>query len=479
MKGCPLRLELHLRELGPLLALASVAVLLLWPQAGAVVSAALLKGVVQSVAASGVSIALSGQWLWVGGLQIPWSDDCAGVAYFAIFPLVALWALLRVKQRCGIASVVVFPWLLALGVNVLRIASIALYRWWFAPASESPQTHLWFGFIWALPALWLLLPRALRQFAWVDALHLTAVLALVLPLLPSPGGGLILFATAVVLSARAARAERQPQRLVYRCLVGAWLLAAVWIALSHMESLWLPWLLLWPGGLNGRRLPWAAYGMLPATLSVVAMHGLAVWWLFGAWGGVTLRLAWRDFAARGRVALPPVPSAVGPNRRWAWALLVMTPFLALSLDEAHDHGDDQPAPSLQPQAEGRGLFALRLDRQPPAFRVDWISPQAGGRHHTLTVCMAYRGEHLHPVAGVAGVLTDGRVFRREYFLHQNQLLRSYQDYLLSTLWPGSGKGVHLVVSSAVLGLQPEAFATLADELALRVHEHQTSPLYEP
>ena len=118
-----------------------------------------------------------------------------------------------------------------------------------------------------------------------------------------------------------------------------------------------------------------------------------------------------------------------------------------------------------------GCYALHLDRQPAGTRIDWIAAQGGGRHHTLQICMAYRGEHLHNAPEDERVLTDGRIWRREFFMIDDLLVENYAGYLRHTFWPGSPVGVHLIFSATAGSTSAADFALATSGLACRIREH--------
>jgi hypothetical protein len=99
----------------------------------------------------------------------------------------------------------------------------------------------------------------------------------------------------------------------------------------------------------------------------------------------------------------------------------------------------------------------------------WYGPSGDGRHHTLPVCMRYRGIHLKTVAGSPVVMTDGKVWMREFFIQGDRLLSDYRAYLRHTLWPWSPAGVHLISSGPTNRMNSDAFARQSEVLARALH----------
>jgi hypothetical protein len=171
--------------------------------------------------------------------------------------------------------------------------------------------------------------------------------------------------------------------------------------------------------------------------------------------------------------MPAIESMPRPWQAQAlWTSALLLPFVILNLGAGKEHPLDQPPPIIRSERIAEGRHVLRLSQQPDHMRVDWISPQQGGRHHTLRVCMAYRGEHLRCIADAPAILTDDRVWRSEYFLVNGRLLENYQDYLLHTFLPGSSAGVHLIFSVNAGTMPAREFESKARDLALRIHQQQ-------
>jgi exosortase/archaeosortase family protein len=446
--------------------------LALWPEPGAWLGAGVLHLAVMLLAMFGAPIQFTEHTLVVSTLRVPWSDECAGVAYFAILPLVACWSSWSAGGNSGLWRILGMPLVVACVINLLRVASIVLCRWWLLPEVESQQLHFFLGFVWLLPALWLLLPADIVRQTWLRALNLSAILAMLTPQLQAPGGALIAVVTALVLCLRLLTPignQRSAQGWTAHTL---WFLAAGWIILSRMESLWLPWLLMWPE-LSPHRPRLLLWLLLPATLPLAAMHGLWSWLVFGP----ACLLAGRTLARRLSIKMPSNESVPRPWQAQAlWTCVLLLPFVILNLGAHKEHPLDLPPSIIRSERIAEGRHVLHLSQQPNNMRVDWISPQQGGRHHTLRVCMAYRGEHLRCTEEAPMVFTDGHVWRSEFFLMKGHLLKTYRDYLLHSFLPGSGAGVHLIFSVNVGTMPVRDFESKARILAYQVHQQQQQAL---
>src|SRR6185436_7425570 len=108
---------------------------------------------------------------------------------------------------------------------------------------------------------------------------------------------------------------------------------------------------------------------------------------------------------------------------------------------------------------------MRFVGQSPDIEFTWYGPQGRGRHHSLPVCMRFRGVVLSPSTENPAVLTDGRRWMREFFLHRGKLLTSYREYLRATFAPWSPAGVHVIVAAPVNSMSTQMFAAQSERLA--------------
>lgn len=398
----------------------------------------------------------------VGDIRVPWSADCAGMAYLVALPALAWFAAWRAGRPISLWRVVLLPLALALLVNLARVGSIIAYRLVFAPDVESAQLHYWLGFVWLVPALLVLLPERERSIHWLECLHLSAMLGLLSPNVTAPGGVVVLMAVAALAWRRTmAAGDAVP---VWQWLV--WGLAAVWITFSKMESLWLAWLLVCPWrGIDWRRTPYAV-ALLACTIPLVAMQVWSVALL--VLPVVFMIVQWWRGSSEPALSSRQTVTAWGALAALSCAFLI--PFLALGWASGTCVLWQPPA-SLHSAPTAQNCFELHMPLQPASMRVDWIGSMGGGRHHTVQVCMAYRGEYLYEAQPESPVFTDGRVLRREFFLFPDALVDHYGAYLRRTFWPGSDNGVHLIFSVAASTMSVENFDTECRMLAGRIREH--------
>lgn len=415
----------------------------------------------------GLAVQFSDQHLRVGALDVPWSDDCAGVSFFAILPLLACWRSWREDSPASLWHLLIFPWLLAAAANALRVSGILGCRWWLQPEVESLQMHHFLGFVSLLVAVAVILPSTQTHSLKVQALHLAGVLALLTPQIQAPGGWLIAVCSVVVLATRMRESAHPRWSFSKVVFVSFWGLAAIWIGFSQMESLWLPWLLISPF-FNQTPVSLLGWFLLPGCLPLVAVQQSWSWMLF-----LPISIIILSSMARKKKERQVASLVASSTWSQSWALLVvLVPFAAMGLGKQSALKQEVPVTSLRPQRTAPAQYELHLENQPGEIRVDWIGPQGGGRHHTLPVCMAFRGEHLHTVDAAPAVWTDGKVWRKEYFLHEGQILPRYSAYLKSSFWPGSSSGVHLIFSALCQTINAGEFAERSDALAKRIYEHQ-------
>lgn len=378
--------------------------------------------------------------LTAGHLSIPWTGDCAGLNILAILVAVICWS-----QR-GRPMDVAF-WLrlaaalpLAFVANLLRIFTLIGLRWAIHPATESPQLHYFIGFLWILPFLGILLKRPERvpaSFFWLEILRIAALLSLLAPFIGAPGGPLVAICTLVLM---ARHHWQQPSGWPAVGLYAAWLLAAALIGLSRMESLWIPWLLACPGFLEWSLRRIAAFVLiLPGTVPLIAMQPVAL--LF-----IVPGIAWEIYQLWRPTADSPTPGPVSPALLTVTAFFHVFPFLAGMMAAMTATGGFPPPPGVMAIPRPGDYFLVRQIGQPADLHCHWYEPGEGGRHHTLAVCLQYRGVTVG-TSGVQGVHDDGSHWLAEFFLMPDGRLLDYRGYLSATFWPFSANGVHLIYSA--------------------------------
>lgn len=417
----------------------------------------------------------AGGELILGRMHVPWTRDCAGVNILTMLWVVTLWAN-RAEPFSGRYWLrLAFAVPAALGANICRILTLLGYRYLLFPAVETPQLHYFIGFLWVIPCLPLFVPRAGRDFGryLLETIFLVAALSLLSPFVFAPGGSLVTIATLLLV----AESRYCPLQAGRRYAGMAWVLAAVCIAAASMESLWLPWLLLspWFGQRDLRRAPGRLLLVL-GTIPLVAMHPVARWFVVAAAGLEVWTL--RKGPSKG--AEPdgqrsPAVSFLGLCARGGLVGLLVLPFLSSSLTGMFRSGLRPPAGAMW-RVLSVNTYQVRLVGQPGDVELLWYGPSGDGRHHTLPVCMRYRGTELKPSRVESSVMTDGKLWMREFFLQRGALLTDYPAYLRHTLLPWSSAGVHIIASAPVDSLSAKAFADSTMELAVQLNQLDAAAL---
>lgn len=230
-------------------------------------------------------------------------------------------------------------------------------------------------------------------------------------------------------------------------------------------QLWLPWLFLcpvlasrrWLSGINGLVLTAATYplvGMIPGATYVV-------WLIIGLW-------AWQWF--RGSNEETAAPAFVTPAARaWRFAPAVLSvcfvlPFIASTV-LARSHETFAPPSDTTFTTVAADTFEVQVPGQPANIGLAWFNPSGNGRHHSMKVCMKYRGIELEPSRENADVYTDGQHWMREFYIVDGRIVPSYRAYLLRTFRPRSSPGVHLIFYTKSDQMTPDAFNASCQQLA--------------
>lgn len=416
---------------------------------------------------TGIPAADTGVALVVGQLTVPWTRDCSGINLLVILFALTVW--INRTQPADLRSwfrlAIIFP--AALAANTLRVLTLLAYRHIAYPAVESPQLHYFIGFIWLVPMILLVAPKDGRSglSRTVETLHAAAVLAWLSPLINSPGGPWLAAAALFLLSQSRLATTRHPLRLLLFVL---WLFAGLAIGLFSIESLWLVWLLLCPLLVPLHLLRRPNY-----WLTLAAAHPILILLPVGE-GLAALGIAsmlWHSFH---RQPLNTVPSSPPPTIAPAWstalaltAFALTLPFTASSLF-ASNHLPLLPPAHLIINDIGAHGYELRLPNQVSPIRLVWYAAQNNDRHHTMSVCLKYRGRDLQPVPDHASVQTDGRYWLREFFVLNHSLLPSYNEYVLRTLAPRAHPGAHLIFVAPMDALSPDDFARQTHALATQL-----------
>jgi len=401
--------------------------------------------------------------LTIGALEVPWSRDCAGLNLLVVLLAVTVWMQRHRRLDVGFWLRVAAAIPAALAANVARVLTVVAYRAWFYPSVESPQLHYFIGLAWLVPFAMVLVPvdargRLVTSF---ELMHAAAVLALVAPMADAPGG-LALTLAAVLTLAHC----RLPARITrFRWIASsAWLITALAIILAGIESFWLPWLLVCPL-LIMRSWILSVAGIILLAGSQPMFHllpfGEAVTWLGLALAGWQL--------LKTPQSLPFAAGFTRPERPVQFAIpfaaaTFCLPFLGSTFVTPERVTLHLPATATTREIPGDG-YQVRLPGQPETIGLFWYLPSGSQRHHTLKVCMKYRGIELRPASENSAVMTDGEVWMKEFFLLPQGLISSHADYVWATLLPGKTSGVHVIAVASCSDLTASDFATAAAALA--------------
>ena len=424
----------------------------------------------------GIRASDSGTFLSIGHLEVPWSRDCAGLNLLVILLAVAIWVNRheRLGARYWLRLASTIP--AAVAANVARIFTIIAYRHFFYPAVESPQLHYFFGLLWLVPFAIMVMPKDARpRSAHIfELLHTASVVALLSPMVDGPGGiGLTL---AVVFGLAHCRLPEKISAVRLAVFV-AWLAAAGGIVWIGMDSFWMPWLLACPLLANPAWLLRPAGAVL--LLASHPMFALIPGGQAVAWIAICLA-AWRQFS-------PCEPAPISPEKPVAQSaasicqavgiLAFILPFLSSSLFGAGDPSRYLPPAGVERRKIPGDGFQLQLPGQSDDIGLFWYMPSGRQRHHTVKICMKYRGIDLHPSDENADVMTDGKYWMREFFIQDGHLLDSHLDYVKSTIGPGKSPGVHLIFVAMKDPMSAGDFDRAANTLAARLMA--SNPPLEP
>jgi exosortase/archaeosortase family protein len=415
----------------------------------------------------GIDAVDGGEVIRAGHLEVPWSRDCDGANLLFLLLALAVWVTRReaIGWRYWLRLGAMIP--AAIVANLLRVLTLIAYRAIAYPAVESPQTHYFIGFVWLIPFLALITPRDRRPLALslMETAHAAAVVALLAPLSGSPNGTLVSLAAILALSLCRAR-ENPGARGLLLGLV--WVAAGLGIAMLNLESFWLPWLLSCPLLLDGQGrhlLPWIIG--LACTHPLVAMQpwswalaasglGLA-WWSWGVKAGPrddSPCLAWKTGAFLAR----PV-----------FFTCLALPFLASSLLPEPERIPWAPPEGVRSRSLSQDGYEVQLPGQPEGIALVCYPAQGRDRHHTVKVCLKYRGVDLVTSEEEETILTEGRHWYCEFFLHEGVLLDGYAAYLKKTFRPRADPGVHLIFVAPREDLDAKEFAASCAGLAEQLH----------
>jgi exosortase/archaeosortase family protein len=397
-------------------------------------------------------------YLEIGELSVPWSQDCSGLNFLAVLWAIAAWSR-RFEPGLGrYCAALVLAVLAGFAANLGRIFCIVGYRAAFFPGTESAEAHYFLGFLWLLAATPLVLggSRGKSDLPLGEALYLAALLSLLIPIAAAPGGAL---AVACALAIAVHGHPRAPTPIA----LTLWILVALPIGWSRLESLWAPWLLVCPTYVSRRllRSP-ATYVLLAGTLPLVAMSAS----LRGLLGLVLGYQAWRFYRDGPERTKPRGPLPWGLHL--VTGLMLFAPFCVGSLDRSSQLAP--PPPGVMAREFQGGGYEVRLLGQTPSLRLSWFGQPRSDRHHALQVCLRYRGVRLEPVEATPQVSTDGRFWMREFFLSRDEVVTRYPDYLLRSVVSGAEPWVHVIAAAPIHSMSADEFAARALDRALELSE---------
>ncbi len=396
----------------------------------------------------------------LGGLQLPWTQDCSGINALIMLAAVTVWVNRENLWSISALLRLVACLPLALTVNTCRVMTIAMYRYVFYPDWETPELHYFIGFLWLLPCLPLLVPRFRqqdRQF-WLNTFYSVVLLSLAAPLVLNQNGMLVVFCTLWFMFWN----SFQPLRQTQLWLFVPWSFLAVLVAASASESLWIPLLLAAPGFANGRALrsPFAL-GLLAGTIPVIAMNPLGTGVIALCFVVEFYRLLYRPAVKddmRAESSLLPTPIA----------LAILSSPLLLPVLTALEHEVVNPPPTVMARKIESNIFQVRSIGQPQQLSAFWFGPFGDGRHHSLTACLTFRGVEVTPVKGVENTYRGEGKWMTEYFVQGDELITSYEQYLLSTILPTSSPGAHIIIEADLNKMRAEQFRREADRVAQKL-----------
>lgn len=404
-----------------------------------------------------------GTTIAVGRLEVPWTRDCAGLNLLLVITALTIW-LNRSEpadRRYWCKLALTIP--AAVLANVLRVLSLIGYREAFYPNVESPQLHYFLGLVWLLPFLAFFVPRGSRKLShvMVESLQAAAVIALLAPMSGVPGGSTITIAALIGLSQCRVQTDALRAR---RVLSLGWMALAVGICLLGMESLWLPWLFLCPV-VASRRWLGSVTGVV-LTLATYPLVGMIPGALYGVWAAMAW-WAWEWY--RGSNGDAAVPAALPVSKVWRFAPVAVSvcfvlPFIASTVFARTRESFTPPAETTF-TAVAADTFEVQIPGQPANIGLAWFNPAGNGRHHSMKVCMKYRGIELEPSKANADVFTDGEHWMREFYIVDSRIVPSYRAYLLNTFRPCSSPGVHLIFYTKSDQMTPDEFNASCQHLA--------------
>ncbi len=440
-----------------LLAIAAVLGLLYLGNSVDFLSGVTKPAVVAVLNLVGIESIDNGDHLHAGHLEVPWTGDCAGLNILVVLVAVTLWA----NRHGPFGAAFWLRLLLALPVayvaNLARIFSLIGLRWLLYPSIETPSLHYFVGFLWVLPFLAALIrqPKEISaRIFWLEILRIASILSLLAPFVSAPGGVMVAMSSLILL---ARHHWHSPTSIGAGALFCSWMAAGAFIAEARMESLWIPWLLVCPGYVDwrlSRLVPLVL--LLPGTIPIFAMKPWAALIVIPA-------AIWEVSLIFNSRTQEPASEEKSFTVFAAAAVFHLFPFFSSIAAIAPCPGIPPP-PGVMAIRNPGGLYNVRTIGQTPELSCFWYEPNEGGRHHTLEVCLQYRGIK-EGITRDGELVTDGQYLYTEFFLMPGGELCSYQNYLSRTLLPFSRSGAHLIYMTPKEAMSREDFLRLSRKSA--------------
>lgn len=418
----------------------------------------------------GITAVDRGSYLLLGKLVLPWTRDCSGIN-----TLVMLWGITLWANRSQLFGFFFIGRLLlcipaALIVNVFRIYTLAAYRFVYFPEWETPQLHYFIGFLWLLPLLFLFVKdlRKKNWPQWLEVLYMAVVLALLAPVVFSPGGSVV---TVCALFYIAHNHISGSSLKGMRRLNLLWGTLAMVIAWSRMESLWIPWLLVCPRFVD-RRLLYSFSGLiiLSGTISLLAMR--TEWQIV-----VLLALAFQAYGLL-RKRDKPVPAPIFSPPRLPeivmLAFLTLVPFILPGVIGI-SHELERPPMGIMSKQLSFNSYKLRVGGQSSDISMYWYGSFGDGRHHALPACMRFRGIILEKDKQENSVYFGDNKWMREFFIHEKILKTTYHEYLLASFSPFASPGVHIIFEAPMDLMSSTYFSRASEQIVNQLHHMYSNP----
>ena len=209
----------------------------------------------------------------LGQLSIPWTQDCTGLNTLVVLLGIWLWKGYQAGKPLYNLILALTVVSLSILINIFRAMAIIAYRHIYYPNIESPEVHFLFGLVLLVPCIYVLFFRTHKPGFndWLSILYFTILFSLLAPVYYAPGGNMVV-ATSIFCLYINFKYRSEHVTASYVCF---WLIVALLIVITQMESLWLPWLLVWPLQrtiLPKRLVPFYLI-ILSGTIQPLAMQG--------------------------------------------------------------------------------------------------------------------------------------------------------------------------------------------------------------